>query len=448
MKKSPAEIIAAVATAPGRGGIGVVRVSGDSLADFSVSLIGKLPAARRAARATINHANGEPLDSGLAIYFPAPHSFTGDDVLEFHGHGGPVVLQMVLERCVELGARLAEPGEFSRRAFENGKIDLAQAEAVADLINAASRSAAKSAARSMQGALSMAVEAIVEQLINLRAYVESSLDFVDEEIDFLSDANIAAQLGKLRAQLAALTQRARQGKLLQSGLQVVLAGEPNVGKSSLLNYLIGDDLAIVTPHAGTTRDALRGSFEISGIPFHIIDTAGVRASACEIEQIGIERTWREIERADFALVMVDASAAKDDAGRAIIDRLPADLPYLIVANKIDLCAGKPGRSSDPSGVTTLAISAKSGAGIELLKEELLKIAGWQPAEDVFLARERHLVALQDAAEYLAGAAQQLAAPEVLADELCLAQEALGRISGQFVADDLLGVIFGKFCIGK
>ena len=441
--------IVAIATAPGRGGIGVVRVAGPDLLPLAIALTGKTPEPRRATLADFKAADGSPLDSGLLLYFPAPHSFTGDDVLELQGHGGPVVLQMLLARCLDLGARLAQPGEFTRRAFLNGKLDLAQAEAVADLIDAASTGAARSAVRSLQGEFSRAVHALVDQLTELRALVEATLDFPDEDIDFLQAADAVGRLARLRDRLGATRARASQGKLLQAGLQVVLAGPPNVGKSSLLNRLAGDDLAIVTPVAGTTRDALRSLIQVEGIPLHIIDTAGLRETDDPVERLGIERTWREIERADVVLILEDAAAPA--AADSRLDRLPGGLRRLTVRNKIDLTGEAPGRKEDARGVT-LALSARSGDGVELLHDELLAIAGWQPAEDVFIARERHLRALATAAEHCDAAAASLAAPrpalELFAEDLRLAQKALGEITGETTADDLLGVIFGRFCIGK
>ena len=441
--------IVAIATAPGRGGIGVVRVAGPDLLPLAIALTGKTPEPRRATLADFKAADGSPLDSGLLLYFPAPHSFTGDDVLELQGHGGPVVLQMLLARCLDLGARVAQPGEFTRRAFLNGKLDLAQAEAVADLIDAASTGAARSAVRSLQGEFSRAVHALVDQLTELRALVEATLDFPDEDIDFLQAADAVGRLARLRDRLGATRARASQGKLLQAGLQVVLAGPPNVGKSSLLNRLAGDDLAIVTPVAGTTRDALRSLIQVEGIPLHIIDTAGLRETDDPVERLGIERTWREIERADVVLILEDAAAPAPADSR--LDRLPGGLRRLTVRNKIDLTGEAPGRKEDARGVT-LALSARSGDGVELLHDELLAIAGWQPAEDVFIARERHLRALATAAEHCDAAAASLAAPrpalELFAEDLRLAQKALGEITGETTADDLLGVIFGRFCIGK
>lgn len=448
---STADIIAAIATAPGRGGIGVVRLSGPDLLPLAKALSGKTPAPRYATLADFSAADGSVIDSGLLLYFPGPHSFTGEDVVELQGHGGPVVMRLLLSRCLDLGARLAEPGEFTQRAFLNGKLDLAQAEAVADLIDAATVSAARSAVRSLQGEFSREVHALCDELINLRMLVEATLDFPDEEIDFLQAADAGGRLQRLHARLDSVFDRAGQGKLLQAGLHVVLAGLPNVGKSSLLNCLAGDDLAIVTAIAGTTRDALKSSIQIEGIPLHIIDTAGLRETGDEVELLGIERTWREIERADVLLLLVDARQGIGSADRAILERLPERLCRIIVANKIDLAGGAAERRETEDGVC-LALSAKNGEGVDLLRCELLRVAGWHQAEDVFIARERHLRALAAAQDHLQAAGRQLAtrppALELFAEELRLTQQALAEITGEFTADDLLGVIFSRFCIGK
>jgi tRNA modification GTPase len=439
--------IAAIATAPGRGGIGVIRVSGENLAAFARALSGKQPTARLATLANFQAADGSAIDSGLILYFPAPHSFTGEDVLELQGHGGPVVMQLLLARCLDLGARLAEPGEFTRRAYLNDKLDLAQAEAVIDLIDASTAAAARSAVRSLQGEFSKEIHTLVEQLVELRALVEATLDFPDEEVDFLQSADAFGRLDRLQQRLASVFDRAEQGKLLQAGLQVVLAGQPNVGKSSLLNRLTGDELAIVTPIAGTTRDIVRGSLQIEGIPLHIIDTAGLRETEDEIEKIGIERTWREIERADVLVLLVDARTGCDEAERGILARLPTHLARITVYNKIDLAECAAERYDEPGGVA-IRLSAKNGEGTDLLRQELLRIAGWHPAEGVFIARERHLQALLAARNHIAAAQTQLARLELFAEELRMAQLSLCTITGEFSADDLLGEIFGRFCIGK
>lgn len=448
------DTIAAVATAPGRGGIGVVRISGPTLTDLAATLGGK-PAQplrpRLASLATFRAADGQPLDQGLLLYFPAPHSFTGEDVLEIHGHGGPVVLQLLLQRCLELGARLAEPGEFTRRAYLNGKLDLAQAEAVADLIDASTAQAARSALRSLSGEFSLAVHGLVERLVELRLLIEATLDFPDEEIDadrILRDEHAASRLEQLRNDLASLRARARQGSLLRSGLQVVLAGPPNVGKSSLLNRLAGEERAIVTDVAGTTRDAIRETIQIEGIPLHIVDTAGLREPEDSVEKLGIARSWREIGRADVVLQLVDAATGMTAADEAIAAQLPPGVERLIVLNKCDLAGLAAGRREE-GGQVHLLLSALSGAGIGLLHDELLRVAGWQGhGEDVILARERHLNALAVAGLHLDQATAELDRSELCAEELRLTQEALGTITGEFTADDLLGEIFSRFCIGK
>ena len=444
----PTDTIAAIATPPGRGGIGVVRVSGRDLLAFAQVLTGKVPQARRVIRADFLAADGQLLDSGLILYFPAPHSFTGEAVLELHGHGGPVVMHALLSRCAELGARLAEPGEFSRRAFENDKIDLAQAEGIADLIEAASAQAARAALRSLSGEFSTAVRALTDGLIELRSLIEATLDFPDEEIDPLADTDIIPRLTRLRANLTTLRTRAREGSVLRSGLTVVLAGLPNVGKSSLLNRLAGEERAIVTEIAGTTRDAVRETILVEGIPLHIIDTAGLRETADVVEKIGIERTWQEIGKADVILQIVDARSAVTPADQAIAARLPAGIERVVVENKCDLGGRTTERHVDKD-IVHLVLSAKSGAGVQLLHDELLRIAGWRGhGEDALLARARHLEALAEAEARLTAADGQLRQLELAAEELRLAQQALSRITGEFTADDLLGSIFGRFCIGK
>jgi tRNA modification GTPase len=442
-----ATIIAAIATAAGRGGIGVIRVSGEGLLAFAQEISGKRPPARVAMLTDFTAADRSVIDTGLLLYFPAPRSFTGEDVLELHGHGGPVVMHMLLARCLELGARLAEPGEFTRRAYLNGKLDLAQAEAVIDLIDAATTAAARSAQRSLQGDFSREVNALLAQLTELRALVEATLDFPDEEVDFLEAADAFGRLERLQQRLTEVFDRAQQGRLLQGGLHVVLAGQPNVGKSSLLNRLAGDDLAIVTPLPGTTRDLVRSTLQIQGIPLHVIDTAGLRETDDEIEKIGIERTWREIERADVVVLLVDARTGVGPADQAILAQFPAHLARLTVYNKIDLASLAAERLEEGDAVA-IALSARSGEGVELLRQELLRIAGWHPAEDVFIARERHLRALTETSRHIDGAREQLPQLELFAEELRLAQLSLSAITGDFSADDLLGEIFGRFCIGK
>lgn len=442
------EVIAAIATAPGHGGIGVVRVSGAELLSFAEALTGKSPIPRCATLSNFLAIDQVPIDQGILLYFPAPHSFTGEDVLELQGHGGPVVLQMLLARCLELGARIAEPGEFSQRAFLNDKLDLVQAEAVADLIEAGTAAAARSAMRSLSGEFSREVRALVARLIELRMLVEATLDFPEEEVDVLRDTDAAQRLSVFRADLASLLERARAGCLLRSGLHVVLAGLPNVGKSSLLNRLAGAERAIVTEVAGTTRDAVRETIQVEGIPLHIIDTAGLRDTDDLVEKIGVERAWQEIERADVVLQLLDARSGETPADHAIAVRLPQGVERIVVENKSDLAGRPTGRFYD-GGRVHLLLSAKSGEGLELLHDELLRVAGWSGrGEDVVLARERHLEALGVAAEKSALAARRLDRVELCAEELRLAQEALSRITGEFSADDLLGEIFSRFCIGK
>ncbi|HTS22897.1 MAG TPA: tRNA uridine-5-carboxymethylaminomethyl(34) synthesis GTPase MnmE [Casimicrobiaceae bacterium] len=448
----PGGVIAAIATAGGRAGIGVVRVSGPDLSRLVAGIVGRALEPRVATAASFKGGRGETLDQGLALFFPAPASYTGETVLELHGHGGPAVLALVLGRCLDLGARLAEPGEFTKRAFLNGKLDLAQAEGVADLIEAATATAARAAARSLAGAFSREIRTAVDALIELRAFVEATLDFPEEDIEFVRAADAAGKLEALRGRLEGVVARARQGSLLREGLRVVLIGQPNVGKSSLLNQLVGDELAIVTPVPGTTRDAIRGSIEIDGIPLHVVDTAGLRPTTDAVEKIGIERTRAAIAHADLALVVTDARDPGDPADRAIEAELAPELPRILVRNKIDL-AGLEATATKLDGVDRVALSARTGAGIELLRQAIRALVGaGEDMEGAFLARERHLRALDDAIARLDDAAAQLAASapalELVAEELRGAQQALGTITGEFTADDLLGEIFGRFCIGK
>ena len=449
MGRSRTGVIAAIATASGRGGIGVVRVSGGDLLDFAEKLSGRRPSPRKATLCTFREADGSAIDQGILLHFPAPNSFTGEDVLEIQGHGGPVVLQLLLARCLALGARVAEPGEFSQRAFLNDKLDLAQAEAIADLIAAGTAAAARSALRSLSGEFSRDVNALVATLVELRMLVEATLDFPEDEIDILRDTDANRRLEMVMAGLAALRGRAQAGRLLRTGLHVVLAGLPNVGKSSLLNRLAGDERAIVTEVAGTTRDAVRETIQLEGIPLHIVDTAGLRNTEDVVERMGIERTWREIERADVILRLVDARAGETPADREVAARLPGGVATIVVENKCDLLQGAvPGRV-DADGAVRLRVSALTGTGIDLLRQELLRVAGWSGhREDVVLARERHLEALAIAGEKLALAKRQLGRIELCAEELRLAQEALAGITGEFTPDDLLGEIFSRFCIGK
>lgn len=464
MLATDSDPIVAIATAAGRGGIGVVRVSfgrgGEAAALPMIdALCGQRLAPRHASYVPFLDPQGAPLDRGIALYFPAPNSYTGEHVLELQGHGGPIVMQLLLQRCLDVGRavglRLAEPGEFTRRAFLNDKLDLAQAEAVADLIEASTEAAARSAGRSLDGAFSRQIRALVDDVINLRMLVEATLDFPEEEIDFLEAADARGKLAKIRAQLAHVLGDARQGALLREGLSVVLAGQPNVGKSSLLNALAGAELAIVTPIAGTTRDKVAQTIQVEGIPLHIIDTAGLRETEDEVERIGIARTWSEIERADVVLHLLDSRTGMTADDDAIAARFPAGVPVVRVLNKTDL-TGVPASVAHPAAegdLTEVHLSAKRGDGIDLLRAELLRIAGWQAgAEGVYLARERHLIALRAAQDHLARAAehaeQRAQSLDLFAEELRLAQEQLNAITGEFTSDDLLGVIFSRFCIGK
>jgi tRNA modification GTPase len=447
-RPSASVTIAAIATPPGRGGIGVVRVSGAELAPLARQLIGRVPTPRRAERAVFRDSTGREIDEGLALYFPAPRSYTGEDVLELHGHGGPVVMQMLLRRCLDLGARVAEPGEFTRRAFLADKLDLAQAEAVADLIDAATESAARCAVRSLKGEFSDAIHALETQLVELRMLVEATLDFPEEDLDPLDRAATRHRLDRVTGEVDRALSQARQGSLLRTGLHVVLAGSPNVGKSSLLNRLAGEERAIVTPLPGTTRDTVRESIQIGGVPLNIVDTAGLRDTADEIERLGIERTWREIERADLLLLVVEARAGVSPGDEAVVAKLPARLRRVVVHNKIDLAGRAPGVIHGPDGEHVF-LSAMTGEGVDRLRETLLALAGFESREeDLFMARERHLDALRRARRHLADAAEAFRRPELFAEELRLAHHALQEITGEFTADDLLGEIFSRFCIGK
>lgn len=431
------DTIAAIATPPGRGGIGVVRMSGPRVAEIAREVLGSLPAPRVATRAFFRDRNGERIDEGLALFFPAPHSYTGESVLELQGHGGPVVMQALLAACLDRGARIAEPGEFTRRAYLEGKLDLAQAEAVADLIDAASREAARSAVRSLSGEFSRAVHGLVAELIELRALIEAMLDFPEEEVDALHRDDAAARLDRVRTDLSGLLARSRQGSLLRSGIHVVIAGRPNVGKSSLLNRLAGEDRAIVTPIAGTTRDVLREPLEIEGVPLVLVDTAGLHAGGDAIERIGIERARGELERADVVLAVFDATAPHE-----MPVTFPARPGRIDVYNKIDVAP----RFQPPSGA--LGVSARTGAGLDALRTAIVRTAGWAGSgETLFLARERHLRALE-AARVRLEAAASASQWEFFAEELRLAQSALAEITGEVTPDDLLGEIFARFCIGK
>ena len=442
-----ADTIAAIATAQGRGGVGVIRVSGSSVETLARGILGKLPAARRASYSNFLDANGDILDQGIALYFPAPHSYTGEHVLELQGHGGPAVLQMLLQRCLDLGARLAQPGEFTRRAFLNSKLDLAQAESVADLIEANSAEAALSAMRSLRGEFSAAVHGLVDELIHLRMLVEAMLNFPEEEVAAVDIEQRDTLLNNLQSSLQQTLDTAKQGSLLREGAHVVIAGQPNVGKSSLLNRLAGEELALVSAIPGTTRDVIRQAIQIRGVPLHIMDTAGLRVSQDEVESLGIALTHQTLRRADLILLLLDASQGMTALDEAIIKSLPADIPRLLVLNKIDLVHGKTADSQ--GGGTFVGVSAKTGEGIEALRGKLLEAVGWRAQDSgTFMARERHLRALTQAQTHLNQAHAVLTSAELFAEELSLAQRALNEITGEFTSDDLLGEIFSRFCIGK
>ena len=442
------DTIAAIATAAGSGGIGIVRVSGPDCRRIAKAILGACPAPRHAAYLPFRDTDDSIIDRGIALYYEAPHSYTGEDVLELQAHGGPALMQLLLARCLALGVRQAAPGEFTRRAYLNDKLDLAQAEAVADVINAATAEAARSAMRSLNGEFSRCIERILSKLVDLRLYVEACLDFPEEDIDFISRGGIAHKLVDLEAELVAVFAEAKQGNLLREGIHVVLIGQPNVGKSSLLNQLAGEEVAIVTPIAGTTRDIIKNTLQINGIALHIIDTAGLRETTDPIEQQGIARTWRSLENADIALLIVDAAHGIGETEKSIPKRLRAFLPKIWVHNKIDLQNGVP-KLETLDGEAHIYLSAKMGAGVELLRNRLLEAAGWQPSGGgVFMARQRHLTALQSVQQHIQQAQRLLQQPELLAEELRLAQETLGSITGEFTPDDLLGEIFSRFCIGK
>jgi tRNA modification GTPase len=447
----PDVTIAAVATPPGCGGVGIVRVAGPKAHEIAQALLGAVPNPRHATLATFRGADGRAIDQGLALYFPAPYSFTGDDVLELHGHGGPVVMDLLLARALELGARPARPGEFSERAFLNGKLDLAQAEAIADLINASSAAGARGALNSLTGEFSLRVRALTEALIRLRTHIEAAIDFPEEEIDFLADERIASQLTALQTDLDNLLESTRQGALLRDGLTVVLAGRPNAGKSSLLNALAQQETAIVSPVPGTTRDLLRERIAIDGLPLHVIDTAGLRESGDAIETEGMRRAKEAMTRAEHVLLIVDDSEPGGTDVEALRAHLPRDLPYTVIRNKIDL-TGREAGLSEAGGVKEIALSAKTGAGMNTLRAHLKECLGYQPAgEGAFIARRRHLDALRRAQAHISRATQHLQstrAGELAAEELRRAQQILGEITGEYSSEELLGRIFSEFCIGK
>ena len=454
MSLTPTDTIAAIATATGRGGVGIIRLSGPQAREIGEKITAQPLKPRHAHYLPFLNTQGEALDQGIALFFPGPHSFTGEDVVELQGHGGPVILDWLLRSACERGARLARPGEFSERAFLNDKLDLAQAEAIADLIDASSEQAARSALHSLQGAFSHKVNELVEALIALRIYVEAAIDFPEEEIDFLSDGKVAGDLADIRQRLGAVFAQARQGTLLRDGMNVVIAGKPNAGKSSLLNALSGRDSAIVTHIEGTTRDVLREHIHIDGMPLHIIDTAGLRDTPDEVEKIGVERAWQEIHRADRILLLVDSQSTELTDPAALwpefVQQLPDPGKLTLIRNKIDLTGEPEGRRQEHP--VCLAISAASGAGVEALKQHLKSVMGFEDAgESTFTARRRHLDALERARTALENGWEQLqlhAAGELLAEDLRQAQECLSEITGQFTPDDLLGRIFSSFCIGK
>ncbi|SFM45470.1 tRNA modification GTPase trmE [Ectothiorhodospira mobilis] len=448
MSAPAGDTIAAIATPPGRGGVGIVRISGPGAAGIARSALGRVPEPRMATLATFRDPQGQPVDQGLALFFPGPRSYTGEDLLEFQGHGGPVVMDRVLTACLGHGCRLARPGEFTQRAFLNDRMDLAQAEAVADLIDAGSAAAARGALRTLEGALSRRTEALAEALTVLRSHVEAALDFPEEELDLLADTAVGDRLEHLREELQQLLEGAGQGRLLQEGAHLVIAGRPNAGKSSLLNRLADRETAIVTAIPGTTRDVLREHLSLDGLPLHLVDTAGLHASEDPVEQEGMRRAWTEMERADVILLVVDATAGEGEAEAAIRARLDPALPVITLLNKID-------RLPDPPreyGEDRIPISALTGEGMDRLKARIRDLLHYHGKEEgLFTARRRHLDALERMQTHLEAARGHLqagVAPELLAEELRLAQEALGEITGRVTNEDLLGRIFADFCIGK
>ncbi|MEE4676033.1 tRNA uridine-5-carboxymethylaminomethyl(34) synthesis GTPase MnmE [Pseudomonas alliivorans] len=453
----PRETIAAIATAQGRGGVGIVRISGPLASKAAQAIIGREPKPRYAHYGPFADASGQTLDEGIALFFPGPNSFTGEDVLELQGHGGPIVLDMLLQRCLELGSRLARPGEFSERAFLNDKLDLAQAEAIADLIEASSAQAARNALRSLQGAFSQRVDKLTEKLIGLRIYVEAAIDFPEEEIDFLADGHVLSMLDEVRAELSTVLREAGQGALLRDGMTVVIAGRPNAGKSSLLNALAGREAAIVTEIAGTTRDVLREHIHIDGMPLHVVDTAGLRDTQDQVEMIGVQRALKAIGEADRILLVVDATAPEANDPFALwpefLEERPDPAKVTLIRNKSDLSGDLTDLETSPDGHVTISLSARAGGeGLELLREHLKACMGYeQTSESSFSARRRHLEALRHASDSLEHGRAQLTlagAGELLAEDLRQAQQSLGEITGAFSSDDLLGRIFSSFCIGK
>lgn len=425
----------------------MIRISGSDIEGLTIAILGTCPAPRHAKHCNFLDSNGDTLDQGVALYFPAPYSYTGENVLELQGHGGPAVLQVLLQRCLGLGARLAQPGEFTRRAFLNGKLDLAQAESVADLIEANSTEAARSAVRSLSGEFSHTINILVNELVYLRTLVEAMLDFPEEEIEADDIGRRDVLLNNLKASLKRTLDAAKQGSLLREGAHVAIVGQPNVGKSSLLNKLAGEDLALVSSIPGTTRDVIRQAIQIRGVTLHIMDTAGLRASEDEVERMGIALTHQTLRRADMVLLLFDGSQPIDEFDQAIFKDLPKEMPRLMILNKIDLISN--GSFKFPIEGDLVKVSAKTGEGLEMLRDKLLEVIGWREQESgIFMARERHLQALTTAQHHLLNASANLNQAELFAEELRLAQRALNEITGEFTSDDLLGEIFGNFCIGK
>ena len=439
--------IAAIATASGRGGIGIVRVSGSHVRMVAAGVVGVLPDPRKATLTQFSDEVGEVIDQGIAIYFPAPNSYTGEDVLELQGHGGSAILQLLLQRCLNLGTRLALPGEFTQRAYLNNKLDLAQAESVADLIDSNTAQAAKSAMRSLLGDFSRIIHELLAQLIDLRMIVEAMLDFPEEELELLDITRRESKLNIIKSKLESTLELAQQGSLLREGAHVAFIGQPNVGKSSLLNCLSGEDIALVSDIPGTTRDVIRQSIQLNGIPLHIIDTAGLRDAVDIVERLGIERTRSTIAKADVILFMLDAQKGFTDEDKKILQELPEATPRLFIINKIDINRPEVTFSSLKEK-DCVFLSAKTGEGIPKLKDKLLLLIGWHQEAGVFMARERHVRALQEALEHTNNASKELSRAECFAEELRLAQESLNSITGEFTSDDLLGEIFSRFCIGK
>ncbi len=448
------DIIAAIATPPGRGGVGVVRISGKDLQQIIREILGYFPKKRHASLSNFKDENGLIIDQGIAVFYSSPHSYTGEDVLELQGHGGPAVMDMLLSRCLSLGARLAQPGEFTLRAFLNNKLDLAQAESVADIIDASTGEAVRCAMRSLQGEFSAAIHAQTQAIIDLRMLVEATLDFPEEETSFLRHTDVYNQLKNIKSELEYIITAARQGSLLREGIHVVLVGQPNVGKSSLMNKLAKEEVAIVTATPGTTRDAIRETIQIEGVPIHLIDTAGLRETDDEVEKIGIAHAWAAIEKGGLVLLLTDCRSGLTTEDQGILGKLPAGVPLIHIGNKIDLLKEVP-RVSDKKEKAEIYLSAKTGAGIEQLRQKLLEIVGWKSdsstCEGLFMARHRHLKALAETKKHLEDACKitrQEIRAELLAEELRLAQQTLSSITGEFSADDLLGEIFSRFCIGK